>query len=193
MANNVATRAGQVVAGLLIAGGVAFIFWPDGSTIQGVWMIFIGWYLFSAVSTMRGQLQVKGYLTGFKVKDAMARTCPMVPHSLTLDNLVEGYIMPTGCRVFLVSSFSEPRGIVTTTQVRLVPRDRWREVRVENVMVPLDRIPSVAAQEDAYRVLEKMAEADVTELPVVEEGKVIGLVSREDLLRVASTRSELGR
>jgi len=192
-ANNVATRAGQVVAGLMILAGVVLIFLPNTSVIQGLWPIFLGWYLFSAASSSRRQLELKSHLTGLKARDAMARSCPVVPQSLTLDALVDGYIVPTGCRVFLVASFQEPRGIVTTRQVRMVGRDRWRETRIESIMMSLDKMPSVKPDEDAYHVLEIMAEADVTEVPVVENGNIIGLVGREDILRIASIRSELTR
>jgi len=106
--------------------------------------------------------------------------------------LVDGYMVPTGCRVFLVASFSEPKGIVTTRQVRTIGRNRWRETRVEAIMLPLDRIPMISPEEDAYHTLELMAEVDMAELPVVEGGAVVGLVSREDVLRIASTKSELG-
>ena len=192
-ANNVATRAGQLVASLMILAGVILIFLPNTSVIQGLWPIFLGWYLFSAASASRRQLELKDHLSGLKARDAMARSCPVVPHSLTLDVLVDGYIVPTGCRVFLVASFSEPRGIVTTRQVRMVGRDRWRDTRIESIMMPLDKIPMVKPDEDAYRVLEIMSEADATEVPVAEDGNIIGLVGREDILRIASIRSELSR
>lgn len=192
-ANNVATRAGQIVAGMLITAGVVLIFIPTTNVVQGLWPIFLGWYLLSAASASRRQLRLKDHLTRYKVRDAMSRSCPTVPHSLTLDMLVDGYMVPTGCRVFLVASFSEPRGIVTTRQVRTVGRNRWRETRVESIMLPLDKMPVVGPDEDAYHTLELMAEADIAELPVVEDGVVVGLVSREDVLRIASTRSELSR
>ena len=191
-ASNVATRAGQVLAGMLVLVGIVVILIPGTDVVQGLWPIFLGWYLFSAASASRRQLRLQELLQGYKARDAVGRSCPTVPQSLTLDILVEGYMVPSGCRVFLAASFGEPRGIITTRQVRMVPRHRWREVRVESVMLPLDSIPSVAADENAYHVLELMASVDVAELPVVENGSFIGLVSREDLLRMATTRSELG-
>jgi predicted transcriptional regulator len=182
-----------MVAGMLILAGVILIFLPNTSVVQGLWPSFLGWYLFSAASASRRQLELKGHLTGLKARDAMARSCPVVPHSLTLDVLVDGYIVPTGCRVFLVASFSEPKGIVTTHQVRMVGRDRWRDTRIESIMMALDKMPMVKPDEDAYHVLEIMSEADATEVPVVEDGNIIGLVGREDILRIASIRSELSR
>jgi len=185
-----ATRVGQLIAWTMILGGVAYAL-AFGDLLQGIWLVLIGWFLNTAASTARNQFRLRRLLEGYKAKNVVARSCPSVPDSLTLDVFVGNYIMPTGCRVFVVTRFNEPMGIVTTGLVRAVPRGKWREERVGSIMHSLDGVPTVAAEDDAYRVLELMSEAGVTELPVVRDGEFIGLVSREEVLRLASTRSEL--
>ena len=92
--------------------------------LQSLWPIFLGWYLLSAASSSRRQLQLKEQLAGYKARDAISRECSVVPHSLTVDMLVQKYMAPGGCRVFLVSSFSEPMGIVTQlfSQIKIFPK-----------------------------------------------------------------------
>jgi len=187
----IATRAGQVTAWAMILGGVVWMVRTD-DLLQGMWFVLIGWFLNMAASGARNQFRLREHLEGLKAKDLVARNCPSVPESITLDVLVNGYMIPTGCRLFLVTQFAGPRGIVTARLVRAVPRRQWREVRVGSVMLSLDKVPTVGPEEEAYRVLELMAEASVTALSVVQGGVLVGLISREDVLRAASTRSELG-
>jgi len=46
--------------------------------------------------------------------------------------------------------------------------------------------------EEVLSVLEQMEEYGISQMPVESEGRVIGLVTRDDVLRLLYTRSRLG-
>jgi len=62
------------------------------------------------------------------------------------------------------------------------------------VAVVLDiRVVSGRRQvEDAAKVLQLLAEHDLNQVPVVEDGKVVGMLNRSDMIRYIQARKELG-
>jgi CBS domain-containing protein len=58
-------------------------------------------------------------------------------------------------------------------------------------MTPLRDGTWAAADEDAFNVLRKMDDANVDQIPVIEDGRVLGLITREALLRYLRLRKEL--
>jgi predicted transcriptional regulator len=49
----------------------------------------------------------------------------------------------------------------------------------------------VSLDQDALSILEEMEENNINQVPVASEGRVIGLVARDNLLRFVRTRSEI--
>ena len=47
-------------------------------------------------------------------------------------------------------------------------------------------------EQDALSILEQMDESSINQIPVVSGGGVIGLITRDNLIRLLRARSELG-
>jgi CBS domain-containing protein len=82
-------------------------------------------------------------------------------------------------------------GIIGIDQVRGVPRDEWVRTPVRQVMTPVSRLAPIAPEDDCVAVLERMIRDDVSPLPVVQDGRLIGILSRRDLLKLFRVRSSL--
>jgi CBS domain-containing protein len=106
--------------------------------------------------------------------------------------VVDEYLLGRGTRCLLVSDERNTYGLVTVHQVRQVPRERWLFTPIRDAMTPLERLVTVGVQEDAYRVLEVLDEAGVNQVPVVQNGQVMGLITREHILHFLRLREELG-
>jgi CBS domain containing-hemolysin-like protein len=77
-----------------------------------------------------------------------------------------------------------------------VPREEWHINSVQAVMVPRENILWASPEEPLQRLLERLIAADVNQMPVVSHGEegtasIIGMVTRDAILRVIQTRSEL--
>jgi predicted transcriptional regulator len=59
-------------------------------------------------------------------------------------------------------------------------------------MVPIDKLKTTTLEQDALSVVEQMDENDINQMPVVDGGRVIGLITRDSLLRFLRARTELG-
>jgi len=64
--------------------------------------------------------------------------------------------------------------------------------QVKEIMTPVEKLKVAHPDQDALSILEQMDENDINQMPVASEGRVIGLISRDSLIRFLRTRSELG-
>jgi len=58
-------------------------------------------------------------------------------------------------------------------------------------MTPFERLRTVSPGENAVNALHVMAEADVHQVPVVEGRRLLGIISRGDILRLIQVRREM--
>jgi CBS domain-containing protein len=57
-------------------------------------------------------------------------------------------------------------------------------VRVDQVMVPVERLSVLHPNQTAWAAMRQMAERGVNQLPVVADGRLLGAVTRERLLQL---------
>jgi CBS domain-containing protein len=73
--------------------------------------------------------------------------------------------------------------MVCLEDVRKVPRSDWESVTVSQVMTPADKLDVISPQEDATDALQKLTNRDVGQIPVVQDGRLVGMLRRKDILR----------
>ncbi len=190
----IATRVGQGTGYLFILGGVLIVFLqPFGlGWFSGLWLAFIGWFLGNAASASYRQAQWRGALQGFTASQVMTSDYPVVPLSITVSQLVQGYIFTSGRSCFLVADEGGVRGILTLPSIKSVSQPNWGVTQVKEIMTPVDKLKMAHPNQDALSILEQMDESNINQMPVVSEGRVIGLITRDNLIRLLRTRSELG-
>jgi len=184
-----ASRLGELFAYGLMGVGVVFFFW--GLLINGIWFFIIGMFLRSASASSYQQMLAQVTLAGATAADAASRDCQAVPPDLSLEQLVDSYVLSHNVRCFPVQAGEELLGLVTLDDIRKVPRDQWPLTSVFKTMTAFERLHTVPPQEDLRQVLQIMGEADVNQVPVVEGRRLVGLVSRSDILRLIQIRREL--
>lgn len=185
-----ASNAGRGLSFLFIFGGVWLIF--SGLWFNGLWLAFIGWFLGNAAVGSYRQLTLQQMLQGHAVSEAMTRDCISVSPELTLEELVNDYILPYGKKCFIIAVDSRIQGLITLKDVKTVPRQMWATKKVAGVMMPFDKLRRVRPDADLASVLKILTEEDINQLPVVEGDAVIGMISREKLLAFINLRDKLG-
>ena len=190
----VATRVGQGIGYLFILGGILIVFLhPFGlDWFSGLWLAFIGWFLENAASVSYRQAQWRGALQKFSASQVMTTDCPAVPPNITVSQLVQGYILTSGRQCFLVADEGRLEGVLILPNIKSVPQQNWEVTQVREIMTPMDKLAMAHPDQDASSILEKMDESGINQMPVVSGGRVIGLITRDDLLRFLHTLSELG-
>jgi len=122
----------------------------------------------------------------------MTEECPFVSRQISLGQLVRDHILPSGRRCFLVIEDSGLKGIVTLRDIKLIPQEKWDSTTLNEIMTPADKLKTAQPNQPAVSLLEEMDEWNINQMPVLEGGKVIGMVARDNLLRFLRTRAELG-
>jgi len=191
-ATRIATKVGQGIAYALMAVGIASIFAPLLSWFNGLLLIFIGWFLRDAARASYQQVLLRDALIGITARQVTDYDCPLIPPHLNLMELAQQYILPTGRSCFLISWGTELEGMVTLQQIKKVPRTRWAITSVQDIMTPASKLKVAYADQDVLSVLQEMNGESANHIPVIEAGKVIGIINREDIARFLRTRVDFG-
>jgi len=122
----------------------------------------------------------------------MTSECPVVPSNITINQLLQEHVFPGGRLCFMVADEGELKGILTLGDIKSVSQQNWGVTQAKDIMTPLDKLKVAHLGQDAVSILEEMDGNDIKQMPVVSEGRVIGLVARDNLMRFLHTRSRLG-
>jgi Zn-dependent protease len=192
-ATRAATLVGQVIAYLFILAGVFLFF--RGDFINGLWFGFIGWFLLQAAQAANSQVMLESVFKGVTVGQLMSPPPLTAPANISLQQLVDGYLLPLGARTIPVVRSDDQQlvGLMTLADIRHVPREQWPQTPVGQAMVPLERLHAVRPQQNLNDVLPLMTSRDVNQLPVVDDaGRLVGILSRDAILRYVEIRRGLG-
>lgn len=186
----IASRVGQGIAYAMMAFGLytAFVL---HSSVNGVWFVFLGWFLLTAARQSYQQVEAQGALQGLRAVDVMTSDMPTVARDLSLDEYARE-VSRTGRRAHLVVSDNKLVGLMRVEVLQAVPREEWPSTSVQAVMIPREKLAWTAPEEPVLSVLERMRSANVDQLAVIREDNVVGLVTRDSILRVVQARTELG-
>ena len=196
LATRWASWVGQAVAWLFIFGGISMIFGisiPFFGTgfIGGLWLAFIGWFLNNAAVQSYQQVVVEDLLGGVTVAQLMHANTPTLAPSIPVSTLVHDHIMGTDERAFPVIDNDRLVGLVCIEDVRKVPREKWDTTTVGEIMTPENQLAVATPREDATDALNDLARRDVNQLPVMEGGRLVGMLRRRDIMRWLQLHSEL--
>lgn len=187
----IATRMGQGVGYLFIAGGVLIMF-ALHEWVSGLWLAFIGWFIANAASISYHQAQWQESLRGLVAAQVMTSNFPVVSPDVTVAQLVAGNIFTSGRHYSLVADEGRLEGILTLPDIKAIPQPSWGITRVREAMTPVEKLSVAHSGQSALSVVEQMQEYGIDQMPVVSEGRVIGLVDRDNLMSFLRIRSELG-
>lgn len=186
----IAARVGQAVAFLFIVYGIYRLF--AGSTVGGIWIAFIGWFLMQAAGASLTQARAGSLLAHLRVRDLMSTDCTPVAPDTRLDQLIS-QVLRTGTRCFIVVEDSRMLGLVSSHEVQAVPSASWPNTRVGDIMRPAGQVRSVTPDTSAFAALQTMVSQEVNDLPVVDDGRFAGIVSRAQIVQSLQVHNEFSK
>jgi Zn-dependent protease/CBS domain-containing protein len=188
-ATNIAATVGRFMGWALIGFGLFQVF--AGNLIGGIWFAFIGWFLSSSADASRREVSLREQLSGVQVKDVMEANPANMSPDTTVAELVSNVFRKQHGRAVPVCQNDNILGIVTVTDVKELPRDKWESTPVKDIMTrgPLH---SVTPDDDLNKALRLITRRDINQVLVLQDGKCAGLVSRSDILSHLQLSEELG-
>jgi CIC family chloride channel protein len=119
-------------------------------------------------------------LEDVRVEEAMSKNVLTVTPNHTVRDVL-GLIEKTGYMGFPVLEDGKLVGIITFEDVEKVPIEKRAETKVKEVMTP--NPVTVKPKDDLKTALERMVVRGVGRLPVVENGKLVGIITKGDIIR----------
>jgi len=190
-ATYIASTTGSFFGVLLIVGGVFILF--TGNFIGGLWFILIGFFLRNGARQSYQQLVMRRALEGVSVSEVMSATVLTVPANTSVQDAVNEYFMKYHYHSFPVMDDGSLAGIVSLHDVRDLDRKAWRDTPVADIANRDVMQLLIHKDDDVMDAMARMAQLDVGRLPVVENGRMVGIVSRRDIMHILSVKTDLGR
>jgi Zn-dependent protease len=189
-ATRIAGRVGSGFGYLIAFLGIWFVF--HGKDLgNGIWLVLIGLFLANAAEASTFQVEMQRAVAGVRA-DQVMRTYPcFVPAGMSLAEFVERYWLSAGGLCFVVGEPEMPRGIITLWDVRAVPRDRWDGTSVQAAMQPWNKVTLVEPEVGLEDVVRLFDSHRISQVAVTRDGKLLGVIEREQLLRSIRDRIKL--
>ena len=187
-ATRIAATVGMVIGYLFVVFGIFTVF---QSTVSGIWLIAIGWFLQSAATQATSQAQMQRQFEGVSVGSLMNPQPATVAPDVTIAELVSGYIMARNVHGLPVCDGGRLAGIITLNDIKDTPSDEWNQRTVRDRMTSLDELVTVRAETSLNDALREMARLDIHQLPVVRDGELIGLLNRSAIIHYLQLRQAL--
>jgi Zn-dependent protease/CBS domain-containing protein len=194
-ATMIAGNVGRFFGWALMLLGIFFVFGYTignvGGLLNGIWSIFIGWFLASAADSAMREQSLQEHLAGKLVKDVMSTNPECISPVASVESVVNDAFMRRGLRSLPVCNESGLLGIITMGDVKKVAQEEWMNTPVQQVMTKAPLI-TVNENDDLNAALQQLSKNDLNQIAVMANGKFVGLLSRADVIRYLHTRQELG-
>lgn len=192
-ATRAATTLAQIFAGTLIAAGAAMALGYavpglGSGLVGGLWLTFLGWFVHVAAGrSMRGAVLGR-LLDGVYVSTVMRPRFVQVPPETPIEVVVDRWLLRGEERALAVIEGDLFVGLVAMADaLKIEPRD-WARTSVADVMTPLFKLETVVPGEPLEIALDRLLARDVSQLPVFEDGLLVGMLCRADLARFLGVR-----
>lgn len=163
-----------------------------GAVLGGLWLVFIGWFLRNAAEMSLRQHFLTGVLEGVTAQEVMTPEPESVDPRMSVQELVDEHFLRRRYQSFPVTEGGRVEGLITLEQVKKVPRERWSDTAVRDVMAPEGQQIVVAPEEPLTEVLAKMRSSGTGRVLVTRGDRLLGIVSGSDVTNWARRVQELG-
>lgn len=178
-----AARAGRVFAVALVGLGVLDIFFFD--PIGGFWLMLIGWFLDGAARGEAHGEQARHALEGVLVGDVMSKDPVVVPSWITVELLVDQYVMGHEFTSFPTHSIDgRIDGLVTMRGIKRLPAQQRRTRRAIDIAIPAALVPIARRDEQLTDLLKRMGNASDGRAMVFDSDQLVGIISPSDIARL---------
>lgn len=187
-----AVLGGRTVAYLLFGLGL-WTMLTHGNVFGGIWIMLIAWFLLANAEAGQQGFDMQRRMSGVRARELADRQVPTVAAGTSITDWVEQSVLQHGLRSALVCRGQEVLGLVSLTDIRACPRDEWALTPVDRHMTRRESLHTVSPETPAPELLQAVTEHNLNQIPVLDEGRPVGWIDRERLLRMVKMHMELGR
>ncbi len=178
-------RAGRVFGLLLVALGLLMLF----QTGTGLWWILIGLFIVTMASAEESHARTGAVLAGLQVKDIMTPNPDTADPNLNVEEFIRDVAMTRRHSAFpLLNASGDLQGLITLNRIRALPPERREGTTIGEIACPAAEVPIVAPGALASDLLTELGRCADGRALVMEDGRLVGIVSPSDVSRAISLR-----
>lgn len=188
-ATKIASSLGSFFGYFLIFNGVFLAL--AGNLFNGLWFLFIGWFITQASQSSYQHVVMNDMFNKICVNKFMTENVVTVEYYVSLEQLVEDYFYKYKFSMFPVVRIGEIMGIVTLDDIKKVHKSIWDETTVGSIAQKLEEDLIVSPRDTVSIAMDKAFKNGVGRVLVMEDGRLLGIVSRTDILNYIRIHGQL--
>jgi CBS domain-containing protein len=173
-----------------MALGVILAIFTQFGFLNGLWFVFIGWFLNSAADNSRYEATLREHLTGVLVEQVMEKDVSSVRPETNIADLVQTVFIQKRKRAIPVTDGDNLVGVVTISDIKGLPQEKWPMTPVSQIM-HREPIHAMKPDDDLNTAMKLMAQYDLNQIPVLSQGKLVGVLTRADVINYLHLSEEL--
>jgi Zn-dependent protease/predicted transcriptional regulator len=185
-ATTIASRLSQAVAVVLICLGAASLL--VGASLGGLWLAFIGSFVFSAATAERGGAEAQIALAGVQVAELMTPDPMTVSASASAGELLE-LRRRTGHSVYpVIDEHGDAVGLISVGAAERLPEHRRAWVTVRELVAAGPDPLAIDAEAEALAAIPALVGNPLHRAAVLHAGRLVGLLALSDVTRAVRLR-----
>ena len=170
-----------------MGAGVLLAF--SGDLVEGFFVGVLGWLVRGSSGAQVRQEVLESLIADATVGDAMERDLPAVPPQVTLDTFAAVLSGPDSVPLVRVMAGDRLVGLVGPRQLRRAGRSAWQRTQASFAMLPAESLPVAAPGDGLRSAASRLGVSGVDGLPVIEDGQLVGILTRQGIGRLLHERS----
>ena len=196
VATRLAALLGQAIGWTMIVSGGLMMFGfripVVGSGIfNGLWMLFIGWFLNNAASAGYRHVVMQDTLADVPVRRVMHTQIPVIASDTSVNDLMSAQIVTPEEQTMLVAQGHDVVGMLAMNDVTKSSKANWKSVPVSEIMTPVSDLEYVTPDQDVAEAFDHLQRRQLRQIPVILNNQIVGLLRQKDVLRWLKFHSEM--
>lgn len=170
-ATRIASYGGKIIAIILVILGILTF---DGG---GLWYILIGIFLYFIAGASYEQVVIKESLGMISLKELIQKKFMTLDPSMSFSSFIQKY-KNTEVDVFVVKG-KDFLGLLDIKQISKVPQKIQSRITLRQITPRYNSVDSLNPSQSVYDAFRLFSERNLEVLPVMDRGKLLGIVSQK--------------
>jgi predicted transcriptional regulator len=159
------------------------LYWAfSGDVVNGIWFVFIGWFIKNLSESSYQNMLMNDMFTKIHIREFMTEDVVSIERSISVEKVIREYFYKYKYNSFPVVQGEEVKGIINIERLKDVDRDRRSQTPVGEIAIPIEGKYKVDPKCSVKLAMDKIFSNDLGRVLVIEDGKLLGIISRTDIL-----------
>ena len=189
-ATKIATTIGVLISYLFM--GFGFMILIRGDFVGGLWIILIGWFMHNGAQSYMAQFELTTALKGIIVGNIMNTKIISVKQDVSVNFALANFFMTSmKSELPVIDEQDHLLGMIALKNILAIPEDKRENVKVQDIMIQTGYLVITKPEMEVEKAFIQMVQKRVGKIFVCDkDGKILGLVSKTDIMSIASERQK---